>query len=174
MNTPKLLTQAEAPSIYMYITLWYLYWHTVPLLFVSGLSPYRCYLCPGFHRTAVICVRAFTVLLLYVSGLSPYCCYMCPGFHRTAVICVRAFTVLLLYVSGLSPYCCYMCPGLHRTAVICVRAFTVPLFYSSLNYTHTGLHMELSIYPSNTISKSTHNIKTRCPLSYQPSMIINP
>ena len=30
-------------------------------------------ICPGFHRTAVLCVRAFTVLLFYVSGLSPYC-----------------------------------------------------------------------------------------------------
>ena len=88
-------------------------------------------MCPGFHRTAVIRVRAFTVLLLYVSGLSPYCCYTCPGFHRTAVIRVRAFTVLLLYVSGLSLYCCYTCPGFHRTAVIRVRAFTVLLLYVS-------------------------------------------
>ena len=88
-------------------------------------------MCPGFHRTAVIFVRAFTVLLLYVSGLSPYCCYICTGLHHTAV----------------------MCPGLHRTAVICVRAFTVLLLYSYLNYTQTGLHMELSNYPPNTITK---------------------
>ena len=40
--------------------------------------------CPGFHRTAVIMVRAFTVPLLYH-----------PGFHRTAVIS-----------SGLSQCCC--------------------------------------------------------------------
>ena len=31
-------------------------------------------ICPGFHRTAVLRVRAFTVLQLLVSGLSPYCC----------------------------------------------------------------------------------------------------
>ena len=103
---------------------------TVLLLYASGPSPYCCYMCLGFHRTAVICVWAFTVLLLYVSGLSPYCCYMCLGFHRTAVICVRAFTVLLLYVSGLSPYCCYMYLGFHCTAV---------LFLSEL-YTHMSPH----------------------------------
>ena len=56
-------------------------------------------------------------------------------------------------MSGLSPYCCYMCPGLHRTAVISVRAFTVLLFYSYLNHTRTGLPMELSNYPPNTITK---------------------
>ena len=27
---------------------------TVLLFYVSGLSPYRCYRCPGFHRTAVL------------------------------------------------------------------------------------------------------------------------
>ena len=32
---------------------------------MSGLSPYCCYTCPGFHRTAVVGVRAFTVLLFY-------------------------------------------------------------------------------------------------------------
>ena len=58
---------------------------------------------------------------------------------------------VFLYASGLSPYCCYMCPGLHRTAVISVRAFTVLLFYSYLNNTRTGLPMELSNYPPNTI-----------------------
>ena len=31
-------------------------------------------ICPGFHRTAVIHIRAFTVLLFYMSGLSQYCC----------------------------------------------------------------------------------------------------
>ena len=47
---------------------------TVLLFYVSGLSPYCCSTCPGFHHTAVLRVRAFTVLLFYVSGLSPYCC----------------------------------------------------------------------------------------------------
>ena len=32
---------------------------------MSGLSPYCCYICPGFHRTAVLGVRAFTILLFY-------------------------------------------------------------------------------------------------------------
>ena len=32
---------------------------------MSGLSPYCCSTCPGFHRTAVLDVRAFTLLLFY-------------------------------------------------------------------------------------------------------------
>ena len=39
--------------------------HNRVFLYVSGLSPYCCFMCPGFHRTAVISVLAFTELLFY-------------------------------------------------------------------------------------------------------------
>ena len=75
----------------------YIQTFTILLFYVSGLSPYCCSTCPGFHRTAVLRVQAFTVLLFYVSEPSPYCCSTCPGFHRTAVLRFRAFTVMLFY-----------------------------------------------------------------------------
>ena len=64
---------------------------------------------------------------------------------------VRAFTVLLFYVSGF-----------HRTDVLRVRAFTVLLFYSYLNYTQTGIPMDLPNYPLNTIPNTGISIQTTC------------
>ena len=37
------------PHVYKYVWAF-----TVPLFYTSGLSPYRCSRCPGFHRTAVL------------------------------------------------------------------------------------------------------------------------
>ena len=42
-------------------------------------------------------------------------------------------------------------PGFHRTAVLGVWAFTVMLFYFYVNYTQTGIPMDLLNYPLNTI-----------------------
>ena len=45
------------------------------------------------------------------------------------------------------------CSGFHRIVVIGVRAFTVLLFYSYLNYTQTGITMDITNYPPNTITR---------------------
>ena len=69
-------------------------------------------------------------------------CHMPAGYSRTAL---SAHSLTIAYSQ--------MCLGFHCTAVVRVRAFTILLFYSYLNYTQTGLPMELSNYPPNTITK---------------------
>ena len=66
-------------------------------------------------------------------------------------LCTFTHNRVFTNMSGLSPYCCSTSPGFHRTAVLGVRAFTILLFYSYLNYTQTGIPMDLHNYALNTI-----------------------
>ena len=64
--------------------------HNNVVINASGLSPYRCSRCPGFHRTAVLIRPRSTWIhnniVTNASGLSPYRYSICPGFLRTAVL----------------------------------------------------------------------------------------
>ena len=71
-----------------------------------------------------------------------YLRHLPAGYSRT-VLSAHSLTIAYLQ----------RCPGFHLTAVLRVRAFTVLLFYSYLNYTQTGIPIDLPDYPLNTITK---------------------